>query len=142
MVQNKLTATTSIRIRFSETDALGIAWHGNFLTYFEDGRDAFGDKFGMHYMDIFNNGFIAPIVKVSCDYKKMVNYGDTVLIDTTYENCASSKLILHYKLYTPESNETIATGSTTQVFLDAATKKLQLRPPAFLLEWKQKHHLI
>lgn len=137
-----LSATTSIRIRFSETDALGIAWHGNFLTYFEDGRDAFGEKFGLHYLDIFNNGYVAPIVNVNCDYKKMIYYGDTILIDTIYKNCASSKLILTYRIYTPETNETIATGSTTQVFLDKTSKKLQLRPPAFFSEWKQKHNLV
>lgn len=137
-----LSATTSIRIRFSETDALGIAWHGNFLTYFEDGRDAFGEKYGLHYLDIFNNGYVAPIVNVNCDYKKMIYYGDTILIDTIYKNCASSKLILTYRIYTPETNETIATGSTTQVFLDTTSKKLQLRPPAFFSEWKQKHNLV
>ena len=48
----KLKETTNIRVRFNETDPLGIVWHGNYLKYFEDGREAFGKEFGMEYLDM------------------------------------------------------------------------------------------
>jgi acyl-CoA thioester hydrolase len=140
--QPELSATAMVRVRFNETDPLGIAWHGNYLIYFEDGRDAFGKKYELHYLDIFNNGFLAPLVNINCDYKKMLKYGDEFAIETTFVNSASSKIKLHYKLFFPESNEVIALGSTTQVFLDAATRKLQLQYPPFFAEWKKKYNLL
>ena len=56
-----LTATTTTKVRFNETDSLGITWHGHYVTYFEDGREAFGTAFGLHYLDIFNNGFVGHV---------------------------------------------------------------------------------
>jgi acyl-CoA thioester hydrolase len=136
-----LSATASVTVRFNETDPLGIAWHGNYLIYFEDGRDAFGKKYGLHYLDIFDNGFLAPLINVNCDYKKMLKYGDSFTIETSFKNTASAKIILQYRLYFPETQEIIATGSTTQVFLDANSRKLQLQLPPFFAEWKKKHNL-
>ncbi len=139
---NLLTATTLIKVRFNETDPLGIAWHGHYVTYFEDGRDAFGTQFGLKYMDIYNNGYVAPIVNLNCDYKKMLKYGETVLIETIYENYPSAKIIFKYKLYNAATLEVLATGSTTQVFLDLDKQQLQLQIPPFYLDWKKKYNLI
>jgi len=139
---NLLTATATIKVRFNETDPLGITWHGHYVTYFEDGREAFGTKYGLHYLDIFNNGFVAPIVNLNCDYKKMLKYGDAVLIETSYEDSHAAKIIFKYKLYNAATKEIVATGSTTQVFLDVAKQKLQLQQPDFFIEWKKKQNLL
>ncbi len=139
---NSLTATTSFTVRFNETDPLGITWHGHYLTYFEDGRDCFGTTFGLHYLDIFHHGFVAPIVNVNCDYKKMLKFKDTAFIETTFVNCHSAKIKFKYKIYLPDTMETVALGSTTQVFLDAKEKKLQLQLPDFFMEWKKKYNLV
>lgn len=143
MVHKKiLTATATTKVRFNEVDPLGITWHGNYVIYFEDGREAFGNTFGLHYLDIFNNGFIAPIVNLNCDFKKMLKYGDTVLIETTFEDNLAAKIIFKYKLMNAATKEVVATGSTTQVFLDVAQQKLQLQLPDFFIQWKKKHQLI
>ena len=47
-----LNVSTDIRIRFNETDPLGIVWHGCYITYFEDGREAFGRLHGISYLDV------------------------------------------------------------------------------------------
>ena len=47
-----LTASVIIRVRFNETDPLGIVWHGNYIKYFEEGREAFGRKYGLSYLDV------------------------------------------------------------------------------------------
>ena len=57
----KLKETTNIRVRFNETDSLGIVWHGNYITYFEDGREDFGIKTGISYLDIKKSA--APLRK-------------------------------------------------------------------------------
>ena len=137
-----LTATATIKVRFNETDPLGITWHGHYVTYFEDGRETFGATFGLHYLDIFKHGFVAPIVNVNCDYKRMLKYQDAVLVETTYEDSHAAKIIFKYKLMNAETKEIVATGSTTQVFLDVVAQKLQLQQPDFFIAWKKKHQLI
>ena len=51
-----LKESIQIRVRFSETDPLGIVWHGNYIKYFEEGREAFGRKYGISYLEIEKNG--------------------------------------------------------------------------------------
>jgi acyl-CoA thioester hydrolase len=57
-----LTVSHDIRVRFNETDPLGIVWHGYYITYFEDGREAFGRHHGISYLDILETGYTTPIV--------------------------------------------------------------------------------
>ena len=52
-----LVHNSNFAVRFNETDPLGIVWHGNYITYFEDGREAFGRHFGISYLDIQKSGF-------------------------------------------------------------------------------------
>lgn len=51
-----LSCATEVRVRFSEVDSLRVVWHGHYLTYFEEGRQAFGRKFGLRYEDVLSHG--------------------------------------------------------------------------------------
>ena len=55
-----------ILVRFSEVDSMRIVWHGNYLKYFEDGREAFGLKYNLGYLDVYKHNVMIPIVKVNC----------------------------------------------------------------------------
>ena len=55
---------TEVLVRFSEVDSLLIVWHGHYVRYFEDAREAFGLKYGIHYLDVHRAGYSTPIVKV------------------------------------------------------------------------------
>ena len=68
-----------IEVRFHEVDSLRIVWHGNFIKYFEIGREAFGKEFGLTYMQVYDHGFFMPIVKINCDYKNPIIYEDILL---------------------------------------------------------------
>ena len=83
-----LNETLVITVRFSETDPLGIVWHGNYIKYFEDGREAFGRKYGISYLDIEKEGYATPIIKTVCEHKKMVRYGERLRIHTKYMQTA------------------------------------------------------
>lgn len=133
----KLSEQTRINIRFSEVDSLHIVWHGHYVKYFEDGREAFGRKFGITYMDVNNSGLITPVVKLSCEYKKPIKYGDQVILETRFINSEAAKIIFEFTLYNEENNELYCTGENTQVFLNMAGE-LQLTSPAFFAEWKNK----
>ena len=60
--QAALTDRTTIKVRFSEIDSMQIVWHGEYVRYFEDGREAFGKRYGLDYMSIYREGYVVPIV--------------------------------------------------------------------------------
>lgn len=130
--------STLIPIRFNEVDSLKIVWHGHYIQYFEEGREAFGKKYGLSYLNFFEWEVATPIVKVECDYKKMLKYGDTALVETTYFDSPAAKLVFKYIVKNAATNEIVATGKTVQVLLDTNYEML-LTIPAFLKEWKSKH---
>ena len=63
-----------MKIRFSEVDSMNIVWHGSYMMYFEDAREAFGREYGIAYLDIFGNGYYAPLVEISFKYKSPITY--------------------------------------------------------------------
>lgn len=125
-------------MRFSEVDSLGIAWHGHYVRYFEDGREAFGAAHGLGYLDVYRAGLVTPIVKLSCDYKRPLAYGDSVLIETTFVDSPAARIHFSYKLYHAGRHELVAEGETTQVFLEQDSRLLLLNPPPFFEDWKQR----
>ena len=141
-MQKTLKHTTEIDVRFNEVDSLGIVWHGNYVRYFEDGREAFGKAYDIDYLTFYKNKFVVPIVNVNCDYKRFLRYGDRVSIETEYVPCDAAKINFNYRLLNTANGELIVTGSTVQVFLSSDTLALQLTNPAFFEEWKRKHALM
>lgn len=135
-----LSVKHEIRVRFNETDPLGIVWHGNYIKYFEDGREAFGRAHCISYLQQKANGFVAPIVKSTCEHKLSLRYGDLATIETTYVNTLAAKMIFHYKITNTEG-KVVCTGETVQVFVDD-DGILSLTLPPFFETWKRKHHLI
>ncbi len=132
-----LTTEIEHTIRFSEVDPLGIVWHGHYIRFFEDGREAFGTQHGLAYMDIYGKGFVAPVVNVNCDYKKSLEYRDKILVETTYVPSPAAKIIFNYRILKAETRELIASGTSVQVFLDNTNRQLQLVSPDFYEEWKK-----
>src|SRR3954470_13489513 len=138
----ELSSKTEVLVRFNEADPLGIVWHGHYVRYFEDGREAFGEKYGLRYLDIYKEGFTVPVVNVQCSYKRSLRYGDRVIVETKYINTAAAKISFEYTLFNAATGELVAEGSSLQVFLDAATSTLQLTIPPFFETWKTTHGLI
>ncbi|HEY0656458.1 MAG TPA: acyl-CoA thioesterase [Chryseosolibacter sp.] len=137
-----LTDQTEVVVKFNEADPLGIVWHGHYIRYFEDGREAFGKRYGIAYLDFYHNGLAVPVVSVNCDYKKPLRYGDSVIVETTYINSAAAKLKFEYKIYESKSRNLVATGQSLQVFVNARTFALELTMPEFFEKWKKKWNLL
>jgi acyl-CoA thioester hydrolase len=138
--ENTLKVSLDIRVRFNETDALGIVWHGYYLHYFEEGREAFGRKHGISYLDTKAKGYATPIIKSSCEHKLPLRYGEIATVETTFINTPAAKIIFEYTI-TNASGETVCKGETVQVFLDE-TNNLSLFIPPFFQEWKSRNNLI
>jgi len=135
----ELTIAKDIRIRFNETDPLGIVWHGYYITYFEDGREAFGREHGISYLDVNKYGYTTPIVKSSCEHKLPLRYGDVARIETTIVNAPAAKIIFRYKIF-DGNNNLACTGETFQVFVNSEGMMVLNYPP-FFEEWRRKKGL-
>ena len=141
MDRDDLVCRTRTQVRFSDVDSMGVVWHGNYIKLFEDGREAFGNRYSINYMDFYSKGVLIPIVKINCEYKKPLKYGDTAVIETRFVNCDAAKLQYEYTIYRNNTDEIVATGSSLQVFLNMDMELLLDFPP-FYYEWKKKHNLI
>jgi len=135
-----LTVSKEQEVRFNEVDSLGIVWHGHYITYFEDGREAFGIQHGIDYLTVQRAGFTTPVVKSSCEHKLPLRYGEKFRVETIFVDTPTAKLIFRYKIYN-ERNQLVCTGETVQVFLDRENT-LVLNIPDFVLAWKRKVGLL
>jgi acyl-CoA thioester hydrolase len=138
-MKKELSSRTEILVRFNEADPLGIVWHGHYIRYFEDGREAFGAMYDLKYLDVYKKGFVTPVVSVQCDFKKSLRYGDTVRVETIYIPTDAAKLKFTYRLFNTSTGDLVATGSSVQVFLSSEDSVLQLSNPPFFETWKKKH---
>lgn len=137
MDKKELRSATEIRVRFNEADSMQIVWHGHYVKYMEDGREDFGRKYGISYMDIKARGYMAPLVSLSCQFKKPLAYGDVAVIETRYVDSDAVKLTYEFSIYRKEGHELVTTGTSVQVLLDREGE-LVLVMPGFLSEWKKK----
>lgn len=94
-----LTDRTPIRVRFSEVDAMQVVWHGEYVRYFEDGREAFGRRYGIGYHDIIQAGYLVPIVELNIHFKQSLQSGDLATVETRYIPCEAAKIIFEYTIY-------------------------------------------
>jgi len=132
-----LFESITIRIRFNEVDAMGIVWHGHYIKYLEEGREALGNRFGLTYLSVYDNGYTIPLVKTICDFKKPLRYGDQAIVHTRFINCNAAKLIYKYDIYRESGMELAATGETIQVFLNLKGELSLVNPP-FYEKWKKE----
>ena len=131
-----LTVETYSTVRFEEVDSLGIVWHGRYSSYFEDGRKAFGDKYGLGYLDMYNNGIYAPVVQLHFDYHTPLTFPEEFKISTTLHYTEAVKLNISYALHNAQ-NEIVVTGYTVQIFTTHDLEILLVRNEFLENFWKK-----
>ncbi|MDR2389644.1 MAG: acyl-CoA thioesterase [Tannerellaceae bacterium] len=137
----RLEASKEINIRFSEVDSMNFVWHGAYALYLEDARETFGNRYGLGYLDIFANGYYAPLVDLSISYKKPLVYGTKAQVEIVYRPTEAAKILFDYRICNLSDRSLIATASTVQVFLDKNYQLVWGNPP-FYEAWKQKMGLL
>jgi len=137
-IKKKLKSQVKTKVRFSEVDSMGVVWHGNYVKYLEDGRENFGNEFGLGYLDVFGLELMTPIVKLDIDYKSVIKYGEEIVIETEYIQSKAAKIIFKYKIYNANTKKLAITAKTIQVFIDMEGQ-LQITNPNFYEEWKKEH---
>ncbi len=136
-----LTNRKTINVRFSDLDPMQVVWHGQYVRYFEDGRESFGRQYKIGYHDISEAGFYVPIVELNLQYKQSLRYGEQAIVETRYIKTHAAKIIFDYTIYRESDQSVAATGSTIQVFIDKESGQLELNSPDFYLDWKEKWNI-
>jgi acyl-CoA thioester hydrolase len=137
-----LSSESEILVRFNEVDALKIVWHGHYVNYFEDGRQTFGKKYGLGYLDMFHEGYTTPIVEFHIEHKSPLSFGESAIVKTNFINSPAAKIRFEYEVLKAGTDILVAKGSSIQVFLDRYTNELELYPPDFYIAWKEKWGVI
>lgn len=133
-----LRNVVEVAVRFSEVDSMQVVWHGAYVRYFEDGREAFGREYpGIGYLDFYRNGYTAPIVDLQIQYVAPLTVNDVAVIETRYINVPAAKLCFEYVITRKSDGALVARGTSVQVFI-GNDGNMCLNNPCFFEEWKKK----
>jgi acyl-CoA thioester hydrolase len=111
-----------VRVRYKETDQMGIAHHSNYLVWFEIGRTDLCRKAGVSYSEIEQSGYLLVVTDVSCRYRIPFRYDDEVVIRTRVAEVGSRILQFAYELRN-EAGDLCASGVTRHLWLDRETRR-------------------
>lgn len=136
-----LSTTKEVEVRFSEVDSMGILWHGSYVKYLEDGREDFGKKYNLGYLDTLDEGFFVPLTQLNMDFKKPLVYGDKAIVKTTFVNSEAAKILYKYEIKNAKDNSVVLKADSIQVFLDK-NYQLAWSSPEFFTQWKKKWSII
>jgi len=126
----------AVRVRYADTDQMGMAYHGNYVTWFEVGRTEMLRAQGMSYREVEEAGFRMPVLEVQCRYLKPARYDDELAVETALAELGRASLRFEYRVVRVADGELLACGMTRHCFLDPAGRPVRF--PAFfteLLEW-------
>ena len=121
-----------IRVRYSETDQMGVVYHGNYVPYFEIGRVEWLRNKGISYKSLEESGIALPIVSMTLNYKKSARYDDLLKVKTTFKKQSSVKIEFECEIWS-ERDELLTTATFILVFLNLKTGR-PMAPPQKVLE--------
>jgi acyl-CoA thioester hydrolase len=119
------TFTTEIRVRYSETDQMGIVYHANYLAWFEVGRTEWLRNLGRTYRDLEAEGLRLPVTEVGCKYHQSARYDDLVRVTTWIESYRKVRLRFGYEVHR-EDGALLVSGFTEHVFVGAEGQVVRL----------------
>ena len=132
MVESLKYDEIQLRVRYGETDQMGVVYHGNYAQYFEVGRVEWLRKFGMSYRQMEEDGIMLPVISLSINYKKSARYDDLLKVKTQLVKIPSATIEFDYEIVN-EKNEILAIGNTSLVFMDI-NRNRPTRCPKYILD--------
>ncbi|WP_245577801.1 acyl-CoA thioesterase [Gelidibacter mesophilus] len=133
MMSNPLNShEIQLRVRYAETDQMGMVYYGNYAQYFEVGRVEWLREFGVSYKSMEDEGILLPVVSLNVRYKKSARYDDLIKVKTQLVKMPSATIEFDYEI-TNESGEILTLGNTVLVFIDV-NRNRPTRCPKYLLD--------
>jgi acyl-CoA thioester hydrolase len=118
------TVETRLRVRYSETDRMGIVYHGHYIAWFEIGRTEYCRAAGVPYRVLEDSGLLILVTRVECRYRRSARYDDEVRIVTGLSELASRGLAFIYEVFDARE-QLLAEGGTRHVFADTAGRPMR-----------------
>ena len=122
----------SIRVRYGETDQMGVVYHGNYPQYLELGRVEWLRALGISYAKMEETGYILPVTGIRIEYKKPAVYDQLITIRTRLRNIPTVRISFDFEIES-ENGEILATAQTDLAFLDSKTRR-PVRCPDYILD--------
>jgi acyl-CoA thioester hydrolase len=110
------------RVRYAETDAMGVVYHTNYIVWFEVGRGEFFWRQGMDYADWEQKAISFPVSELSARYLAPARYGDLVVVRTWVRERRSRSVTFSYEVLLSETNQQLATGWTKHLCVNSEGK--------------------
>lgn len=120
-----------IKVRYCETDQMGLVHHGSYVNYFEEARISWISNLGFSYSEMEKSGIILPVSRLTVSYLKPAYFDDELIVNVELAELPTSRLIFNYTIKHKE--EVVVKGNTVLAFLNKETKK-PVRCPDYMLE--------
>ncbi|WP_024770516.1 acyl-CoA thioesterase [Aquimarina macrocephali] len=127
-----ITSETLLKVRYSETDQMGVVYHGNYAQYLELARIDWLSRLGVSYKSMEENGIMLPVFTLDFKFKKSAFFDDELIVKTSLRKIPTAKITFDFEIFNKD-NELLTTASTTLVFVDSKTRK-PIPCPSYLLE--------
>ena len=122
---------TFVKVRYAETDQMGIVHHGNYAEYLEIARLDWLDQLGVSYKQLEKEGIMLPVYELNTKFIKPAYFDDVLRIETQLKELPRVKIEFSYEVFN-QNNELITTAYTILVFMDSKTKR-PIRCPEYIL---------
>lgn len=124
--------STTLRIRYAETDQMDIVYYGNYAQFFEVGRAEWIRELGFTYKKMEEIGIRMPVVEMEARFLRPAHYDDLITITTILKEWpADHRIVFHHEVYN-EQKKLLTTGKVTLFFIDSHTQKRARMPQALI----------
>lgn len=120
-----LSSKTVLRVRYAETDQMGIVYHSNYLIWFEVGRSEFFRELNLPYTEFEKQGLGLAVIEANCRYRKSAHYDDELVVVTKIENMNFRRIVFSYQVFRDQI--LLADGKTVHVFLSQEGRLADVR---------------
>lgn len=117
---------TNLRVRYKETDQMGVVYHSNYFVWFEIARTEMIKSIGITYTEIEATGLLMPVVDVNCQYQVPARYDDDLIIRVAIAKHTGVRTSFCYQVVRSTDEEILAEGETKHVYIDCDFKLKRL----------------
>lgn len=132
-----VTTETKVRVRYSETDQMGVVYYGNYAQYYEVGRVEALRQLGMSYRALEEEGTMLPVLQLECKYIRPAKYDDELRVVTIIKELPSTRIRFDHEIYN-EEGVLLNVGQVTLVFVNMETNR-PCKAPSSVLEIFEPH---
>jgi len=126
-----ISRMTTYRVRYSDTDQMGVVYYGNYPRFYEIGRSELIRDMGYTYKELEDSGVFMPVASVNCKYHKSLYYDELITIRTALKELPKARMVFHHTIFN-SNNELVHTAEVTLVFLSKKTDRPVRVPKAMI----------